>query len=281
MFVADRPERADRRAHLDRKSSLGIEHWWRYPPEFSCKEGRPGCKVLEPRATVLCRFAKGACEGHLRAYSCFPRRPASQPVVCGPSIVVSASEAVLRALNHAPFTAVAADQYVDCGPSDRRRFQAMLCFAERFAGLEYLAQQMVGWNGADPPRLPSVQGNVIGSQPRPSGAPPHRSLVDASGETSGGRSRQDSDIAGPRHVVEIAGVASHPCHFKVTSEPRKRPIERPHKPRCVVLFASERCATPLITAIKKPDTGKAELGRNGVNLRRIRRTRSQEPNACQ
>ena len=88
-----------------------------------------------------------------------------------------------------------------------------------------------------------------------------------------------SDIARPRHVVEIAGGAAHSRHFQVTAETRKWPIKGAYKPRRAALFAGERGATPLIAAVEKPDTGKAEFGRDGVDLRCIRRTRSQEPSA--
>ena len=62
------------------------------------------------------------------------------------------------------------------------------------------------------------------------------------------------DIAGPRHVAELAGRASHPCDFHMTAEARKRPqSECSSDPGCSVLLTGERGAAPLIAAVKKPD----------------------------
>src|SRR5262245_34586655 len=247
---------------------------------MSRKEGGPGRKMLASRATVLGCFGKSARECCLGGHSRFPRRPTSQPVVCGHSIVVSACKALLRALNHAPFTRAAADQNVDYGPGNRCSLQSALCLGKCFAGLEAHAQEMVGSNETDSPSPQYVDGGIIWSQPWSPSAPPRWGLIDAGGEPSASRCRQNAGIARPRHTVEFASAASHPCHFNVSSKPRKRPVERPDKPRHVILLTGERRAAPLITAIEKPDTGKAERSCNGINFRGIRRTASLEPKAC-
>src|SRR5262249_4032447 len=182
-----------------------------------------------------------------------------------------------RALDHATLPGRTADQGVDRWARYHRRLQTMLRFGISGAGLEHVAQQMVRWNGANAPRLHRIQGNVIRPQPGPTGAPPHRRLVDAGGEASRSRSGQDSDVSRPSYIVEIAGDASHPCDFNVASKPRKWPIERAYKPGGATLFARKCGTPPLITAIEKPNARKTERGRDAVNFRCVRRSRSHEP----
>src|SRR5262245_53074052 len=125
---------------------------------MSRKERGPGREMLASRATVLGCFAKSARECCLGSHARFPWRPILHPVVCSHSIVLSTCKAILRALNHAPFTGAAAYQNVDYGPSDRRYFQPVLCLGECLAGLEDLAQEMVGRNETDSPSLQCVHG---------------------------------------------------------------------------------------------------------------------------
>src|SRR5262245_26157753 len=136
---------------------------------------------------------------------------------------------------------------------------------------------MVRRNGANAPRLSRIQGNVIGPQPGLTGAPPHRRLVDAGGESSRGRCCQDADISRPGDIVEIAGDTPHPRDFNVPSKPRKGPIERAYKPGCATLLASECRAPPLIAAIEKPNARKTKRAGAAANFCRIGRSRSREP----
>src|SRR5262249_24479612 len=62
-------------------------------------------------------------------------------------------------------------------------------------------------------------------------------------------------------------------------EARERPIKGSNEPGLVDLFTGKRGATPLIAAVKKPNTGKVEFVRNRVELARIRRSRTHEPAA--
>src|SRR5262249_45551244 len=65
----------------------------------------------------------------------------------------------------------------------------------------------------------------------------------------------------------------------VPSEPSKRPVQRSGEPRQVALFAGQRRAAPLITAVEKPDSGEIQFSCNGVNLSGIWRMGSLEPMA--
>jgi len=83
------------------------------------------------------------------------------PHFFGSGIVVAAGEAVLRTLDYAPLTGIATHQRINYGTCDRSCLQVISCFAVGLADLEHLAQQMVGRNGANPPPLPRIQGNVV------------------------------------------------------------------------------------------------------------------------
>src|SRR4029079_6729532 len=91
----------------------------------------------------------------------------------------TAEEVILRSLDDAPLTWMTAGQCVDGRTRDRRRLQPILRLPKCRARLEYIAQQMVGRNVADAPRVACVQDHVIGAQPRTRGSPQHRGLVDA------------------------------------------------------------------------------------------------------
>src|SRR5581483_6508018 len=185
----------------------------------------PCRKAVAPHAAVLRRLVEAAGEQHLGSNPCLPGRPAVEPVVGGAGAALARGEAVFGALDDAALAGLAADQRVDCRPRDRRRLQALPGFGESAAGLEYLAQQVVGRDVADAPGLGRVQRDVEGPQPGLPCAAPHRRLVDAGREPARRRRRQHADIAGPGDAVERAGGAAHPRDLDVTAEPRKRPVE--------------------------------------------------------
>src|SRR5262249_26338742 len=208
-------------------------------------------------AAVLRRLLVASGEQHLGAHACFPRPAAVQPVVRRRGLVLAGFEAILLPLDHAALACAAADERVDRRTRNRRTLQAMLRLSVVPAGLEHLAQQMVGRDGANAPGVARVQYHVVGPQPWKPRAPAHRSLVERGRKAPGRGGRERADITRPRDVVEIACEPAHARDLDKAAEPGKRPVECAGKPRHTALVAGERGAAPLIAAIEEPDAGKA------------------------
>src|SRR6185312_12903646 len=183
----------------------------------------------------------------------------------------------LRSFDHAALAVFAADEREDHWARDRHGLEPVLSFAEVSAGLEYLAQQMVGRAETNRPGAQRVSGEVVGPQPRLTGAAPKRCLIDGGREAACRASGQRARIAGPGDVDEFAGRAAHARDLDVAAEPRERPVERAGEPGHAVLFAGNCAATPLIRAVEKPYAGKAERGGDRFEFGDVGRIRALKP----
>ena len=109
------------------------------------------------------------------------------------------------------------------------------------------------------------------------GAPPHRRLVEGSGEAARRQCGQHAHIAWPGHPDKVAGGAAHMRQLGVMAEAVKRPVERAQQPGHAVMGAGARRAPPLHRGVEEPHPGEIERAGDGRDLIHIRRARAREP----
>src|SRR5262245_36730568 len=241
------------------------------------KGAGPGSEMLAAAPAVRCRLLEAAREQHFRTNTRLPRDLAAQPVIGRARVVIATGIALFRPLDHAPLVGLAADQRVDHWARDRCCFESPLRLSEGLAGLEYIAQQMIGWNVTHASRHQRVERHVVRPQPGAPGASPHRGLVDAGREPPRRGTGERSEISRPGNSVEISGHPLEARHREMTPEPWKRPIKNAREPWHAGLLPGERRTPPLVAAIQEPDADEAKLRGGCFDLGGVGRLRTLEP----
>src|SRR3954449_12423825 len=187
----------------------------------------------------------------------FPSLAAKEPVVGGASVVEARVESIDGAFDDATLAGFVSRQRVDHGPRDRRRLEEPPRGCKVRRRLENLAQQLIRWHMADRPCRGGVDHHIERSQPRPPGPSPHRRLVDGRREPARRHAGEHADETRPGGAVELAPRSAHPRNLDMATKSRKRPVERAHQPRRIIV-ARPSGTSPLIRAIEEPDARETE-----------------------